>query len=228
MCGLKNKLLIPEFIDTVSKNDIFACTETHLDKYDVVTIDGYAFFSKHRRQKTLRKSGGIGIFMKSSIATHCEIIDTDCEYIQWCKLSKSVYNSDGDLLIGVVYIPPENTRFFKQSLIDQFYLELESMCSIYENVLVISMPGQEDLVMLFVKMIIFLISLILILVIMMHMLKLRNITFLTVQEYHKIVYVTELVDSLQIIVKLITLSYLMVDVSMIEHLVNSPAIQALL
>lgn len=137
VCGLRNKLLLPDFHETVSKCDLFACTETHLDEFDVISLDKYVFFSKYRRQRTLRKSGGIGFFVKSAISKYCNIIESDCEYVQWCQISKTLFKGDEDLVFGIVYIPPDNTKFFKQSIVDKFYTEWRDMCSYNKYVLIL-------------------------------------------------------------------------------------------
>ena len=82
-----------------------------------------------------KKSGGIGMFIKSSIYDKCMFHDTECEYVQWCQLSKSFLNSDEDLMLGVVYIPPENTKYFKQNIVDLMYADLESFVGSQSNVL---------------------------------------------------------------------------------------------
>jgi len=61
--------------------------------------------------------------------------DTECEHVQWCQLSKSFLNNDEDLMLYVVYITTENTRYFKQNIVDLLYADLESFRSSHTNVL---------------------------------------------------------------------------------------------
>ena len=70
----------------------------------------YVFVPKNRRQKVVKQSGGIGTFVKSSLYKHCSFIDTECEYVQWFKISKSVLHCNEDYVVGTVYIPPEITK----------------------------------------------------------------------------------------------------------------------
>jgi len=65
VCGLKSKLLSPDFSDYISNYDIFACSETKLDNLDRINLEGYDFISKPRKHTTVRKSGGIGVFIRS-------------------------------------------------------------------------------------------------------------------------------------------------------------------
>ena len=45
-------------------------TETKLDHTDVISVDGYCFESKPRQATYIRKSGGIGVFIKVQIALY--------------------------------------------------------------------------------------------------------------------------------------------------------------
>lgn len=125
MCGLKSKLNIPEFCDYVSKFDVFVCLETKLDELDHIELDNYVFFSKPRKQKASRRSGGIGIFVKKSINEYVKIIESDCEYVLWCTVDKCLFNTDDDVLLGAVYIPPDSSRFYTRDLYLQFLNEAE-------------------------------------------------------------------------------------------------------
>ena len=98
VCGLLSKICIPEFKQYVTSVDVFSCSESHLDDLDVIDLVIYGSF---------------------------EEINTDCEYVQWFKLSKSVFDSHEDVIFGSVYIPPDNFfRFFKQNM---FYSEVEEL-----------------------------------------------------------------------------------------------------
>ena len=76
-------------------------------------------------------------FVKLSLYTDCSFIDTECEYVLWFKISKSCLHCNEDYVIGTVYIPPENTKYFKQNIVDLFYTELETYTSFFENVILV-------------------------------------------------------------------------------------------
>ena len=78
----------PDFCELVSRHVLFFVTEIKLDHTDVISVDGYIFESKPRQAKYIRKSGGIGVFIKQSLQHVFEIVETDCDYIFWLKLSK--------------------------------------------------------------------------------------------------------------------------------------------
>ena len=51
--------------------------ETKLDDLDTIDIDGYDFLSQSRKQKYVRKSGGLGVFIKHSLAPYVSIVESD-------------------------------------------------------------------------------------------------------------------------------------------------------
>ena len=88
VCGLKRRLNYPEFIDTVKEHDIACVSETKIDKYDTITLEGYTFLSQCRKQPYLRKSGGIGVFIKDEFFPHVTVIESDSDYIFVSRLVK--------------------------------------------------------------------------------------------------------------------------------------------
>ena len=49
VCGLKSKLLYPEFRELIESNDILVFVESKIDEYDILELPkGYLYFSKHR------------------------------------------------------------------------------------------------------------------------------------------------------------------------------------
>ena len=70
VCGIKRRLHYPEFVSLIKEHDIFCLSETKIDKYDIITLEGYKFLSQCRKQKYLRKSGGTGVFIKDDMYPH--------------------------------------------------------------------------------------------------------------------------------------------------------------
>lgn len=66
---------------------------------------------KNRHKLSNIRSGGIIVAIKDNIAKHINVIDTDCKFIMWLKLSKVLFNIDKDVICGVVYIPPEASKY---------------------------------------------------------------------------------------------------------------------
>ena len=71
--------------------------------------DCFTYVAKHRN-KCQRKSGGIVTIFKKSLANLLEFTDTSSEYVQWVKIDSSIFGTDKNILLGNIYIPPENTN----------------------------------------------------------------------------------------------------------------------
>ena len=61
VCGLKSKLIIPEFQSLIQGYDIIGVQETKCDDYDSLVLSEYIFHVKNRKHFMKRKSGGIAI-----------------------------------------------------------------------------------------------------------------------------------------------------------------------
>ena len=133
MCGILTKVKYPDFTEMINDFHFLCVTETKVDKHDIITVPNYTFLSKPRSQKYLRKSGGIGVFVKQTIINNVDILDSQCEYVMWVKLKKSLFNIDHDLIIGIMYIPPEQSTFSNDNEMQHFNNEIINMCSEYSN-----------------------------------------------------------------------------------------------
>ena len=122
----------PEFRDLISNYFLFCVTESKLDNHDLITLPGYKFISQPRRQKFLRRSGGIGVFVKDNSSPHISIIDSDSDYILWLQLSKSFFKAEDDLIFGVVYLPPTDSRFNNPDELELFEIEITTMSVLHK------------------------------------------------------------------------------------------------
>ena len=103
MCGLKSKLISPEFHEVINSYDIIFCTETKLDDLDILNLPlGYNYHLKNRK-KYKRKSGGLAIIYKEILQPILKFHKTNSEYVQWV--------STIDIIFWCVYIPPENSKY---------------------------------------------------------------------------------------------------------------------
>lgn len=108
-------------------------TETNLDIYDVIDIPNYMFINKPRKQKYYRKSGGLGAFVDKKLAKNVEEIENNSDYALWLKL-KPLTNQNSEIIFGIIYIPPSQSRFFNDDELELLESEITSMCSKYDNV----------------------------------------------------------------------------------------------
>ena len=129
MCGLITKSKYPDFNSLIEPFDLFCITETKCDKYDIISSKNHIFLSKPRTQKFIRKSGGIGLLVKQNISKYVETIDSDCEYIMWIKLNKAIFNIDNDIIMGIIYIPPDQSKFYNEDEMQILNDEIINMCS---------------------------------------------------------------------------------------------------
>lgn len=50
VCGIKNRVNFPDFVELISKYDVYCCTECKIDSYDEICIDNYTFLKQPRKQ----------------------------------------------------------------------------------------------------------------------------------------------------------------------------------
>ena len=131
VCGLKRRLHFPEFRDTLSNFDFFCVTEKKLDHTDVihVTVPGYGFISQIRKQTFIRSSGGIAVFYKNIFEGKIKAIPSESDYILWLRIDHAVFNIQEDLILGVLYIPPTQSRFLNEDEFLCLESEITLMCS---------------------------------------------------------------------------------------------------
>ncbi|MEW8548327.1 MAG: hypothetical protein AB2693_32895 [Candidatus Thiodiazotropha sp.] len=134
VCGLRRRSMFPEFTELIHNYDMFMVTETKLDLTDIIAIDGYTFHSKPRQQAYIRKSGGIGIFVKNDLNRFLELLDTESDYIFWIKLDKKYTKLDQHLIFGIIYVPPSQSRFLNDDEFENFQNEITHMCSRFDYV----------------------------------------------------------------------------------------------
>ena len=100
VCGLRRRSLFPEFSELVSKFDLFFVAETKMDSTDLVNINGYDFLSKPRQQAYIRRSGGLGLFVKHDLSRYIKTLHSDSDYILWVQLDKGYMQSEQHIIFG--------------------------------------------------------------------------------------------------------------------------------
>jgi hypothetical protein len=138
VCGLKTRIQFPDFILLLNSYDILCVQETKLNSYDIIDVPGFTFYSKPRKDNYLRKSGGIAFFIKNTIVDKIEVLESLNEYVFWIKVKSSLLkNFDDDIIIGSVYIPPDQSRFFKEDEFFDFQNLVSDMCCSHKHVMLI-------------------------------------------------------------------------------------------
>ena len=93
-------------------------------------MPGYHFISMPRKQKYVRKSGDISFFVKDEIYDY---VSSD-DYITWLKIKKSYSNTEQGIMIGVIYVPPQSSRYYNADNFVALEEETTSVCSKYDYV----------------------------------------------------------------------------------------------
>lgn len=75
MCGLVSKLKNPDFIEFMSLYDVICLTETKIDQYDDVEVNGFKLLPSVIRQNCTSKSGGICVYVKEYICNYVHVRD---------------------------------------------------------------------------------------------------------------------------------------------------------
>lgn len=87
--------------------------ETKTDSLDEIDIPGYKVHLKHRKTISKVNSDGFGLIYKEKYDQFINLIDSDSKLVQWFSISKRLTRKN-DILCGIVYIPPENSAFFRK------------------------------------------------------------------------------------------------------------------
>ena len=61
------------------------------------------------------------------------MIESQTDYLFWIKLSKQCTGNDNELLIGTVYVPPMNSRFYSDETYELFENDIADMCNRYPH-----------------------------------------------------------------------------------------------
>lgn len=95
----------------VESFDLICFSEAKIDVTDVISFPGYCNIAQPRKQKFLRKSGGISVYFKNKWENYIRQIDTESDYVLWLEIDKSLFRTDENLIFGAIYVPPESSKF---------------------------------------------------------------------------------------------------------------------
>lgn len=135
VCGLKRRSEYPDFCDYVRQFDILCFSETKTDNTYVISIKGYECFMQSRKQKYHRKSGGICLLVKDEYSKYIKVVETSSDYIFWARISGKFVNLNEDVLLGIMYVPPNQSKYLNEDEFMTLEMEVTSMCSQYSYVI---------------------------------------------------------------------------------------------
>ena len=136
VCGLKTRINYPDFTDYLSNYDILCLVETKLDQTDIVSLPGFDCISQPRKELFFRRSGGIAVFVKNKFSEYCTYQPSESDYIMWMCIDKRLTDSDENMYLGIVYVPPSQSRFYNDDKLSKLENEIMSMCSSNKYVII--------------------------------------------------------------------------------------------
>ena len=126
-CGIKRRLQYDEFRELITCHDILCFQETKTDDIDVLELENYEFVMKNRKKYGRVNSGGIVLAFRNYLKEHITIHETECKSVLWFELSKNVTNFDNNLIVGIIYIPPENSKYSSRELFTNIEMEMHEL-----------------------------------------------------------------------------------------------------
>ncbi|CAG2201848.1 unnamed protein product [Mytilus edulis] len=113
--------------DNILNYDISIFVESKLDNLDVLDVPkGYTYVTKNRK-KMCKKSGGIAVIFKKSLETSLTFLSSESQFVQWMKVTKSIFGLQNDVIVGCIYIPPEGSKYSNLEAFDEIENELMSL-----------------------------------------------------------------------------------------------------
>ena len=122
-CGIKTRLQYPEFRNLIQSYEIICFVETKTENIDIIILPGYKFVMKNREKNTKNRSGGIMVGFKGNLAKRIDLVNTDSKYVMWFKYSEQPFKTDQPVFVGVVYIPPEYTKYSSEDAFSELQQE---------------------------------------------------------------------------------------------------------
>ena len=85
--------------------------ESKSDDLDFFDIPGYELKMENRKKVAKVNPGGITIAYKAEILDKIQLIATESKFVFWFTIASTYLSLEEDIVVGVVYIPPENTSY---------------------------------------------------------------------------------------------------------------------
>ena len=104
------------FLNYIKQFKIIGLTETWAKKTDNFDLDGFKSFSvvRSKTSEKGRYSGGILVYVSNIYSKFTKCLKSISCNILWILIQMSKMGSQYDLLIGTVYISPENSSSFSE------------------------------------------------------------------------------------------------------------------
>ncbi len=124
---LGDKSINQDFVDNITNLDFIFLTETWCNTN--IEIPGFRTFvsdiASPHTDRSCRRSGGIALLAKTKFEKFTTITKKSKNFL-WCKVSKTMLNSENDLFLCGVYIPPEKSDYFDDEIFDELENDITS------------------------------------------------------------------------------------------------------
>ena len=134
VCGLRSKIICPDFISYINCFDIIGFQETKADCIDDIDLHDYILYFKHLKESSKRKSGGIALAYRKRLDHYINPLESESKLVIWFTISKQLTKSK-DLLCGIVYTPPESSDYSVSDPYQEIENELYRYTDRYEHIL---------------------------------------------------------------------------------------------
>ena len=78
----------------------------------------------------------MALFVKTIISRFCKHIPSESDYLMWVQIDKHLINTDENLTLGIVYVPPTQSRFYNDDELSKLENEIVSVCSLNKYVII--------------------------------------------------------------------------------------------
>ena len=118
----------------IEKHDIFCLSEVKCSESAIPSIPGYSTFKLCRgiNKKINRYFGGLVIYYRCELRPGLKFLPNKTSDYVWLKLCKNFMHIEKDLYMCCVYIPPENSSYYKALNINLLEL-IEEETSVYSH-----------------------------------------------------------------------------------------------
>ena len=96
----------------------------------------FNIYHKPRKQTFLRRSGGIAFCFKEHLARFVKHLESNSDYIMWLEIDQCLLNADENVILGVSYIPPIQSKYYNDEEILNLERDITSVCGKNKYVLI--------------------------------------------------------------------------------------------
>jgi hypothetical protein len=113
---LITKLHDADFVNFISNYDVICLTETQINfDLSVGAFKDFEIFSSHAKKLSHqgRFSGGVSVLVKKHLTSHVKKVKVDADYTVVLQFSKHVFGFSKDLFYIGIYLPPQESKYWK-------------------------------------------------------------------------------------------------------------------